>query len=55
MFVSMISRSGSKLGLLGRKLGHQAISKYNLDKNAEVTFFEVIIMSHALNVCLDGI
>ena len=38
MFDLMISRSGSKLGHLGQKLGHRAKSKENLVNTLVVTF-----------------
>ena len=40
MFVLMISRSSSKLGHQGSKIGHQAKSKENLVNTLEVTFFK---------------
>ena len=40
MFVLMISRSNSKLGHMGQKLGHQAKSAENFVNTAEVTIFK---------------
>ena len=37
----------------GKKLGHQAKSKENLDNTPEVTIFEVIIMNIAQSICVD--
>ena len=40
MYVLMISRSSSKLGHLGSKLGHQAKSKENLVNTLAITFLK---------------
>ena len=49
----MISRSGLKLGHLVSKTRYQAKSRKNLVNTLGVTFFQVIIMNLAQNVCLD--
>ena len=53
MFVLMISRSSSKLGYLESETRSPAKSKENLVDTLVVTFFEVIIMNLAQNICLD--
>ena len=51
MFAVIKSRSGSKLGHLGQKLGHQ-VKKENI-VNTLGHIFQAIIMNLAQNVCLD--
>ena len=53
MFVLMISRSSLKLGHLISETSSPGQIKGNLIDALEVTFFEVIIMNPAQNVCLD--
>ena len=48
MFAPLKSRSSSKLGHLGSKLGHQDKSKENIVNTLEVPFFK-----QSSNVCLD--